>query len=119
VTTTGERKGKATLPTLLVTPHTSHPSQSGAGRLTPCLSHLAPALSFTSALLLAAALPHPQTNKIHVFLLCSETQSVMLSHVSISHRTQHEGYTEVCIKIPFFCKNETFFTRQLNLCHPF
>ena len=51
--------------------------------------------------------------------LLRNPECVVLSHVFTSHRTQHEGYTEVYVQIPFFCKNETFFTQQLNFCHPF
>lgn len=42
--------------------------------------------------------------------LLRNTECVMLSHAVTSQRTQHEGYAEVRIKIPFSCENETFFT---------
>lgn len=59
-------------------PYSSHPSTARrTGRLIPSLSQLSPSLSsFPDLLLPAPVLPHPQTNKIQIFLLCSETQSV-------------------------------------------
>lgn len=96
-------------------PYFSHPPTArGAGRLTPPISHLSPGLSSTPGLLLVPMFS--QTSKIEVSLRGS-----VLCCLACSPPADHSMRVTVkrAVRFPFFCGNETFFTKQLNLCHPF
>lgn len=107
------KKGKTIFSVLLVILHILPipPQQEELGGLfllSPTSPHPYPLPQIFSSLHLHSSSSDQQNSDFPTLLRNAEC--VLLSHVFTSHRTQHEGYTEVCIQIPFFCKNETFLT---------